>query len=196
MHEEACGRRRHPAVARQIERPAGPAEPGADIGLEALVVLRGKVPAGDVGAQKFLHLRRVGDGFDVDLLGLAGREPGRTDQRRMEARMGVSEPRHLAGERGVEVARDHLEARERAVLAIPGIDRRDVPLIAGAQPDDAIERVRGKLLRHQRRDAIVDLAVRDADRIARNTLEHLHARDRVGDIGVDDALDRLRRGDG
>ena len=131
--------------------------------------------------------------FDV------GRRRGRdrivqaAGERRVKAGMMEAIPRKLAAERRVVVARHHLEPRGHLVLAIPGDQRRDVRLVAGAQPDDAVERRGGDVPRHQRRDVVADATVGDADRIARQPLEHLQPRDRVGDVGLDRAVDQLER---
>ena len=105
VHEENGGRRRPPLAARQIQLPAGLAEPRPHVGLE-LRPLR-DAPAGDVGVEELLQRRGALDALNDDAARLAAGSvrSGLAHERGVEARLIVAEPRQLAAERRVVVAR-------------------------------------------------------------------------------------------
>ena len=117
------------------------------------------------------------------------------DQRDMEARLEIAVPRELAGQAVVAQPRHDLDTALRLVVAIPGDQLFDVALMPLAQSDHAVERLHRKVARHQRRRVLVDATIGDADRVAGDALEHLEARQRVGELCLKRPVNPLERWD-
>ena len=66
-------------------------------------------------------------------------------------------------------------------------------LVARAQTDDVVETRHRQMPGHERDDAVIELAIGNADGIAGEALQHLQARQRVGGFGPHRALDQVER---
>ena len=107
--------------------------------------------------------------------------------------MVIAEACEFARERGVLVAGHDLDLRPHVIVAVPLQESFELARVARFQPDDRVEARHRQVARHQG-PAVSDLAMRDADRIAGEPREHIHARERVGHFRFAAAADQFARG--
>jgi hypothetical protein len=145
------------------------------------MILLGHAPTSDISVEIVFQCLRGGDQLDRAPV-ISGSSISVFSSARLANQRGVmvkAKSRQLPTEILVVLSRHKLERRLDVMLGVPARQRFDVMFVAGAKPDDPTE---GRQAGHQGNSALVKPSISDTDWVARETLEHFHAGNGIGNI--------------